>query len=197
MTHLGPALRRLRRLRGMKQSHVAELAGVTQATVSRWESGTHQPDPEQAARLLPLLQAPLDGNAERALKRLVVESPRAVHLVCDVSHRLFAASAEREREWARPASEFIGTTVWPFASDGIRTAEALLPELGWYEPAAAPVATWHGGNGNPVMRILPGLLVWERLTLADGSTLRLCSKVAPEALDRLFPDRLLVLAPPA
>jgi len=46
----GRALRRWRRLRGVKQSHAAELLGVTQATLSRWERGHHRL-PEAAERL--------------------------------------------------------------------------------------------------------------------------------------------------
>ncbi|WP_422087597.1 helix-turn-helix domain-containing protein [Variovorax sp.] len=36
---LGTALRRMRLLRSIKQTHFAQLMGVNQATVSRWERG--------------------------------------------------------------------------------------------------------------------------------------------------------------
>ena len=36
----GRALRRLRLLKGIKQSHLAELLGVDQASISRWERGS-------------------------------------------------------------------------------------------------------------------------------------------------------------
>ena len=49
MNEFGRALRRWRRLRGVKQSHAAELFGVTQATLSRWERGYHRL-PDAAAR---------------------------------------------------------------------------------------------------------------------------------------------------
>lgn len=41
---IGRALRRFRRLNAIKQGHFAELLGVSQASVSRWESGTHEPE---------------------------------------------------------------------------------------------------------------------------------------------------------
>lgn len=183
MPHIGPALKRVRLLRGMKQSHVAELAGVTQATVSRWEHGTHQPDPAQAARLLDLLEARLDGASDRALRRLVETSAVPVHLVCDVSHRLLAASPGRAGEWGRSAAEMLGHGMYVFATDQIREAEGQLPDLGWFEPLGPPVITWTAANDSPIIRIKPGYLLWERLRLSDGSVARLCTTL--RTLDQL------------
>ena len=49
MHEFGRALKRWRRLRGVKQSHAAELFGVTQATLSRWERGLVKPRPRALA----------------------------------------------------------------------------------------------------------------------------------------------------
>jgi len=155
MLDFGRSLRRLRRLTGIKQGHLAELAGVTQATVSRWESGLHQPTPEQAAKLLPLIEARLDPAADAMLKRLVESSSLRVHLVCDVTHRLLAVSPARRREWRNDASNLYGETLWPFASTWIQEGEARLAELGWYEPSALPVAGWTELNCPGVIRISP------------------------------------------
>ena len=43
--NLGLALRQMRLLRGIKQAHFAQLMGVSQATVSRWERGKRIPGP--------------------------------------------------------------------------------------------------------------------------------------------------------
>src|SRR5207344_2186269 len=87
---LGRSLYRWRALRRIKQQHAAELLGVSQATISRWENGQLPPDEHEQLRLRTLMQARLDSAADRELARLVNHSSAAVHLVCDLTHRLLA-----------------------------------------------------------------------------------------------------------
>ena len=93
---LGRSLRLWRALRRVKQAHAAELLRVSQAMVSRWEAGTLVPDAEEQARLRELMSARLDSAGDHALARLVTGSSASAHLVCDLTHRLLAASRGRE-----------------------------------------------------------------------------------------------------
>lgn len=186
MSDVSRALRRLRLVRGMKQAHLAELLGVTQVTVSRWERGACRVAPGHEARLRRLLEAPLDPSADAALKRLVTGSPRPVHLICDLSHRLLAASPARAAEWDAPASAFLGRPLLPYAAPAILEAEARLAELGWYDRAEPSVVVAHGGNGRADLRIAPGRTLWERIVLADGTVARLVTTLpadSPTAAD--------------
>lgn len=180
MMELGRALRRWRRLRGVKQSHAAELFGVTQATLSRWERG-HHPIPKPARRQLSrLLMAPLDSAADTGLRRLVENSWLPVHLICDLTHRLLAASPARLGAWRAEAAELRGTSLWRFATDEIREAEHRLGDLGWYDDCAAELRFWTGANGDPVVPIEPGILAWERMQLSDGTLARLVTSVTAQ-----------------
>ena len=177
MNEFGRALRRWRRLRSIKQSHAAELFGVTQATLSRWERG-HQRISEEAERKLSrLLGAPLDSAADAGLRRLVESSVLPVHLICDLSHRLLAASPPRVAEWSADVAELRGVSLWGFATDEIRAAESRLGELGWYDDSAAHLRFWTGRNDSPMVPIDAGILVWERLQLSDGTLARLVTTV--------------------
>jgi transcriptional regulator with XRE-family HTH domain len=49
--------RRLREAAGLSLADVARPAGVTAATISRWESGTRTPRAEQALRYAAVLKA--------------------------------------------------------------------------------------------------------------------------------------------
>lgn len=172
MNEFGRALRRWRRLRGVKQSHAAELFGVTQATLSRWERGQHR-IPETATRELSrLLAAPLDSAADAGLRRLVESSILPVHLICDLSHRLLAASPARFASWGADVAELRGVSLWRFATDEIRSAESRLGELGWYDRTAR-LSFRTGRNDSALVPIEPGILVWERLQLSDGTLARL------------------------
>jgi transcriptional regulator with XRE-family HTH domain len=173
VNEFGLALRRWRRLRGIKQSHAAELLRVDQSTVSRWERGAQHPTPAEAAALRRLLQASLDAAGDAALRRLVESSALSVHLVCDLSHRLLAASPPRIREWGCGDLSLRGVSLWPFATEAIRVAEGRLADLGWYEAATSALALSTGANDSCLVHIVAGTLLWERIQLSDGTFARL------------------------
>ena len=177
MNEYGRALSRWRRLRGVKQSHAAELFGVTQATLSRWERGYHRLPDEAIHKLSRLLAAPLDSAGDSGLRRLVESSALPVHLICDLTHRLLAASPQRFAEWTADASDLRGTSLWRFATDEIQQAESRLGDLGWYDERTTELRFWTSDNHDPMVRIVPGILVWERLTLSDGTLARLVTTV--------------------
>src|SRR5438046_1714658 len=129
----GRALRRARLLRGMKQSHLAELLDVAQTTVSRWEKGELRMSAAQAATADRALAIPSDDPQDAALRRLVESSDARVHLICDRTHRLIAASRARAAEWRVDPDRLLGRSLFAFASPRIRDAEESLESLGWRE----------------------------------------------------------------
>lgn len=173
MTIPGRTLRKLRLLRGMKQSHLAEALGVTQATVSRFERNLLTLSDTQAARIQELLAAPVDPAQDAALRRLVESSVSKVHLICDRTHRLLAASAPRCAEWRAGSGEFLGRSLLPYASPEIASADDDLEQIGWHEGALSSTIVETGANDDPVLPILPGRVLWERIRLSDGSPARL------------------------
>ena len=166
-------LRHLRRLAGMKQSHVADLMGVTQPTVSRWENGSLPLTMEQARTLQAIFAARPDPAQDAALKRLVETSTSPVHLICDRTHRLLAASHARAADWRVDLDDYLGRSLLVYASDEILAAEARLKDMGWYEDRLGSLAFDTGANGDPDIPIRAGPMLWERVRLSDGSSGRL------------------------
>jgi transcriptional regulator with XRE-family HTH domain len=166
------ALKAWRTVRRLKQGHVAELLGVAQSTVSRWEAGRATPDSDEARGLVTLMATPLDGAAEHALGRLVRGAGTPVHLVCDLTHRLLAASPGRTRDWRRPASDLLGRSLWRYASAEIVAAEAALDDAGWFDDGPQAMRITTGANDSNEVPIRPCSFLWSRLQLADGSFVR-------------------------
>ncbi|MBY6261280.1 XRE family transcriptional regulator [Azospirillum sp. 412522] len=175
----GRILRRLRVLRGMKQAHLAELLGVAQATVSRWERGELPIPPDRIAAAERLLATPPVPSQDAALRRLVETSALKVHLICDRTHRLLAASPARRGEWRGDPADFLGRSLLVYASPAILAAEDGLDALGWHEDRCASLAIDTGSNGDTLLPIRPGRALWERLPLADGSPARLVTTLPP------------------
>ncbi len=170
---LGRSLRVWRILKGIKQSHAAELLGVSQGTISRWESGALAPDADEQASMRDLLGARLDGAADRALARLIEQSPARVHLVCDITHNLLAASPRRTASWGLGFSELRGRSLWRYATPEIVAAENRLAENGWFERGPPVVRITTGANRSNEVPIEPSTLTWTRFQLSDGSFARL------------------------
>lgn len=170
---LGKALKRMRRLRDMKQAHLADLLGVTQSTVSRWERGTLPLAPETWATAQQILQSRPEPQFDAALRRLIESSSLRVHLVCDRTHRLLAASRPRQRIWRLDAQALKGQPMLRFASPEILAAESGLAALGWFEGELASLVVLTGANTSDLVRIAPGRCLWERIPLSDGAFGRL------------------------
>lgn len=170
----GIALRRWRVLRRVKQSHAAELFGVTQSTISRWESGVQAMDPAAHQQLEQFLAARLDAAADQALARLVRESQRPVHLVCDLTHRLLACSPPRAAQFSSPLVDLLGRSLWRFATPEIFSAELALDASGWRECHAPPALEFvTGSNDSLLVPIRQSLCRWTRIPLSDGTAARL------------------------
>ncbi|AOK20293.1 XRE family transcriptional regulator [Burkholderia cepacia] len=171
---LGPQLKRWRALHRVKQSHAAELFGVAQSTISRWEAGLQQMSPGERATAERLLAARLDSAGDHALARLICDHPGRMHLVCDLTHRLLACSSLRAAEFAKPLPTMLGTSLWRYATPEIVRMEAALDTLGWHDRAGPPSVEFEtGANASRVVPIRGSMCRWTRMTLSDGTAARL------------------------
>lgn len=172
-------LRTWRALHGVKQSHMAEMLGVRQVQVSRWESGQQQPGPGERAAIVELLTARLTGDADRTLARFVRETAAPMHLVCDLTHRLLAYSPARARQFRRSSGELDGRSLWACASAEISRAEEALEDLGWYDLPAPSLELHTGAHRSDLIEIPESVFRWTRFRLSDGTHARLVETLDP------------------
>lgn len=180
---LGAALRRWRLLHRVKQTVAADLLGVAQATISRWERGSQSMQPAERARVEALVSARLATAADRVLAGLIEDAARPVHLVCDHTHRLLACSRMRARELGRDSSQLLGKPLLRFATEPLLTVEQGLAARGWYDLAAPePVVFATGRNRSLLVPIRESVCRWTRLILSDGTAARLVETIDDQAI---------------
>jgi len=178
---IGRALLRFRRLNFIKQAHAAELLSVSQGSISRWEGGTHVPDERHRERIAALIAAHANNDGDAALKRLITTSTLAVHLVCDATHILLAASASRAAGFAGGAEPYLGSSLWRYASAEIVEAEARLAAGGWFERPFQAFSFRTGDNHSHDVPVRPSTVHWETIPLADGRVGRVTTTLASHA----------------
>lgn len=170
----GQRIRQHRRAQGLKQLAIAHGMGVDQTTVSRWESGQLVPSPDIQHAVFDLLA---QGRADDgALRRLVEGSNARVHLVEEVSHVCLAYSIKRAQNWRTSQRALLGVSLWQYATDEIRAAEAELAQSNWWSTQRPKPKLFNTSEAkHDCINISAGGILWERLYLADGTPVRLVS----------------------
>lgn len=171
--NIGAGLKRWRMLNRVKQSALAADFGVAQTTVSRWEAGLLVPVGDDALRIERLLSARPNSAADAALIRLVSGATTPTHLVCDLTHRLLAASPGRIAEWRLGMEELKGKSLWRYATPGIRRGEERLERQGWFESFSPEITVISEEADRPEVGIRAGEIRWTRMPLSDGTFARL------------------------
>lgn len=99
-TGFGHKLRAWRKSNGIKQDAMAAALGVSQATVSRWESGRDSPSIALSRRITDLIAT--RARNELAIERCFVERLSSIQSIFEIDGiRFQAASAGFKRAWPR------------------------------------------------------------------------------------------------
>lgn len=111
---------------------------------------------------------------DATLRRLVEHSTDCVHLVDEATHVCLAYSLKRAKDWRNSQRALLGVSLWQFATDEIRKAEAELAESDWWSSQMpAPRCFITSEKIFDEIVISAGTIRWERLYLSDGTPVRL------------------------
>lgn len=170
----GARLKRVRKAIRLKQQGLADLLGVDQTTVSRWESGHQTPEIEVQEKAFQMLLPYRSDDA--ALRRLVETSPDCIHLVDEATHVCLAYSASRARDWKVGQRDMLGISLWQFATEEIQKAEQELENSDWWSAVSPEPKMFVTSQADDrEIRISAGQILWERVYLSDGTPARLVS----------------------
>lgn len=112
--NIGTVLRLWRRGSGLKQQALADLLGVTQATVSRWENGLDHPSPALGANIRNLMSH--RGEPGLSTVREVLRLQTGIRVLVDLDGmRLVASTGGFKKLWPELA-----------AIEGQKTADHLV-----------------------------------------------------------------------
>ncbi len=106
ITSWATLVRAFRRTQRLTQQEAAQLLGVSQPTLSRWESGRQVPDSRTRRRLRELMET-LTGVRRRLLEAIVTQSP-VPQVLMDGDLRVLGLSEPFARLLGRPVGDLVG-----------------------------------------------------------------------------------------
>ena len=155
---------------------LAEIVGVDQATVSRWESGRQIPDLGMQRRLREIMRR-IEPREEVLLKHCI-DASIGYTMLCDENRVIRAASPSFCKIHGVSAHEIIGmSTLLAFTAE-LERMLALTLEAGFFEgevASARVISRFHALSGH--WRDVGGIVAWTPVALADGQILRRVDRI--------------------
>lgn len=155
---------------------MADLIGVDQATVSRWETGRQMPDLSMQRRLRDLMRR-MDPREEVLLKHWINASV-GYTVLCDDRRIVRAASPSYCSIHGVSATEVLGASTVPVFTAELEQALWTAVEHGFFEGDVASltvVGTMNHMSGRE--RNIGGISVWTPVPLTDGTILRRVDRI--------------------
>ncbi|MCY1315164.1 Helix-turn-helix domain protein [compost metagenome] len=180
-------LRRYRKARGFTQAALAELLGVEQATVSRWECGTHEPELGVQRRLRDMIYGRGPGS-DHFIYSSVSHSPFAVKLATK-SAKNIAASRLAADFHGVVASSLGSADYRPFFTEELESNWGRAVEMGFFAGELISVQVynrWMPLCGSPAKACMS---YWTPARLSDGEIVLLSEF-------RLLDEEELTVVPP-
>lgn len=168
-TDWGAEIRRFRRLRAVKQATLAEMLGVDQTTVSRWESNRQEPDLGIQRRLRALMQG--TGTRDEALLRHWVETAVGDTVLLDASRALIVGSATFLARHGIDVPTPPALSLLPMFSEELDRAWWYAVERGFFEGEVASLRVLGRLNLLSGDDALTARSVWVPVALNDGGVL--------------------------
>ena len=162
-------IRRFRRDRMIKQMALAEMIGVDQATVSRWESGRVIPPLAWQRRLRDLIARRAAGDA---LLRHWIETAVNSLVLSDATHSIVAASSAYEKGHGLEPGTAAGRSTLPTYTSESLAIRLAAGEHGFLRGEVASVSIVARGNSHcGRRRNIPLKVVWTPVRQDDGQIL--------------------------
>ncbi len=172
-TDWGAEIRRFRRLRAIKQTALADILGVDQATVSRWEGGRQIPDLGVQRRLRALMQG--TGSQDDSLHRHWVDGSVGDTMLLDATRTILAASPEacRRHGAGARATALVGRSAAPLFTEELETLWWQIVERGFFEGEIASAAVVSRANtlADPAAAVAVRQ-VWTPVAVSSGEVLQ-------------------------
>lgn len=166
----GQVVRDFRRLHAIKQTALAEMLGVDQATISRWERGQQTPESRARLELRALVH---DLQASESRLKSMVKNAATQSLLAKRDGIILVGSASYCAAHRVPQDEIVGRSHAPMFNEEAVRLNNIVNERGFFDGDLASVTLVARCNTLSRHRLnVPVRVVWTPVRIGDGEIVR-------------------------